>query len=81
MRERRKELTNGPNDTKCIIWARFCGSADCLLLSKNPLTHMKKVYDRKQPHRLVFVARVGSVSCICMLLCHKVRNNPTDLRL
>ena len=72
MRERRKELTNGPNDAFGIVWAHFRGSADCLLLSKNPPTHMKKVYDKKQPHRLAFVARVGSVGRICMP-CHVVR--------
>ena len=73
MRERRKELTNGPNDAKCVVWARFCGSADCLLLSKNePPTRMKKVYDKKRPHQLAFVARVGSVGRICMP-CHVVR--------
>ena len=69
----RKELTNGPNDAKCVIWACFCGSADHLLLSKNnpPTCICSKggsvtfclvsCNDKKRPLRLAFVARVGSV--------------------
>ena len=50
MRERRKELINGPNDAKFVIWACFRGSADRLLLSKNnPPTRIKKVYDKNNP--------------------------------
>ena len=50
MRERRKELTNGPNDAKCVVWARFRGSADRLLLSKNdPSIRMKKVLIKNDP--------------------------------